>query len=157
MDSMTREQQRRYLDQMAEGSLTIQLATLQTKLNRHATLQLEAHGIRLLEWRVLYVIATLQSSSHGEVHQLTGIDRGQLSRLIKKMLSDDLLAEEKSLDDNRHKMLTLTPKGQQKFQAAAPSMKQRRDALMQTLTPEEQSSLLATLSKLQAYFDKELA
>ena len=156
MDSVTREQKRQFLDQLSQGSLTIQLATLQAKLNRHAAKQLEKFNIRLLEWRVLFVIATLQTSSHGEVHELTGIDRGQLSRLIKKMLADDLLAEQLSIEDHRQKTLTLTPKGQQKFEAAAPSMRQRRENLLQTLSEKEQVALLNTLNSLHAYFDQAL-
>ena len=156
MDSVTREQQRQFLDHLAQGSLTIQLATLQAKLNRHAAKHLEKFGIRLLEWRVLFVIATLQNSSHGEVHELTGIDRGQLSRLIKKMLADNLLAEQVSIEDHRLKTLTLTPQGQQKFEAAAPSMRQRRESLMQTLSEQEQITLLNTLTSLHAYFDEAL-
>ena len=156
MDSVTREQKRQFLDQLSQGSLTIQLATLQAKLNRHAANQLEKFNIRLLEWRVLFVIATLQTSSHGEVHELTGIDRGQLSRLIKKMLADDLLAEQLSIEDHRQKTLTLTPKGQQKFEAAAPSMRQRRENLLQTLSEKEQVALLNTLNSLHAYFDQAL-
>ena len=156
MDNVTREQKRQFLDQLSQGSLTIQLATLQAKLNRHAAKQLEKFNIRLLEWRVLFVIATLQTSSHGEVHELTGIDRGQLSRLIKKMLADDLLAEQLSIEDHRQKTLTLTPKGQQKFEAAAPSMRQRRENLLQTLSEKEQVALLNTLNSLHAYFDQAL-
>jgi len=156
MDSVTREQKRQFLDQLSQGSLTIQLATLQAKLNRHAAKQLEKFDIRLLEWRVLFVIATLRTSSHGEVHELTGIDRGQLSRLIKKMLADDLLTEQVSIEDHRQKTLTLTPKGQQKFEAAAPSMRQRRESLLQTLSEQEQVALLNTLTSLHAYFDQAL-
>ena len=156
MDNVTREQKRQFLDHLAQGSLTIQLATLQAKLNRHAAKHLEKFGIRLLEWRVLFVIATLQNSSHGEVHELTGIDRGQLSRLIKKMLADNLLAEQVSIDDHRLKTLTLTRLGQQKFEAAAPSMRQRRESLMQTLSEQEQVALLSSLTSLHAYFDEAL-
>lgn len=156
MDGVTREQKRQFLDHLAQGSLTIQLATLQAKLNRHAAKHLEKFGIRLLEWRVLFVIATLQNSSHGEVHELTGIDRGQLSRLIKKMLADDLLAEQVSIEDHRQKTLTLTLQGQQKFEAAAPSMRQRRENLLQTLSKQEQVALLNTLTSLHAYFDQAL-
>ena len=90
------------------------------------------------------------------MHELTGIDRGQLSRLIKKMLADNLLAEQVSIDDHRLKTLTLTRLGQQKFEAAAPSMRQRRESLMQTLSEQEQVTLLNSLTSLHAYFDEAL-
>ena len=72
------------------------------------------------------------------------------------MLADDLLAEQVTIEDHRQKTLTLTPKGQQKFEAAAPSMRQRRENLLQTLSKQEQVALLNTLTSLHAYFDQAL-
>ena len=89
------------------------------------------------------------------MHELTGIDRGQLSRLIKKMLAATV-REQVSIDDHRPKTLTLTRLGQQKFEVAAPSLRQRRESLMQTLSEQEQVTLLNSLTSLHAYFDKAL-
>ena len=78
--------------------------------------RLDGSAFSLTEARVLYELAHGGRQTAAEIGRRLGIDRGQLSRLLKAFAAKGLLASEPSPDHARHRLLRLTPAGEAAFE-----------------------------------------
>jgi DNA-binding MarR family transcriptional regulator len=86
----------------------------------------------LAEARILYEVHAAGSIQASRIMQVMHIDRGYLSRLLKQLEKDKLIARHPSGQDARAFMITLTPKGTREFQQLN---KASDDQIGQLITP----------------------
>lgn len=145
---------------MAEGSyyddvplqqfLTYRLTRLHAKLNAQASRILSEHaGITLTQWRIIALTGGKGEITLTDIHRATQMDKGQLSRTIKTMLEEALIASRASLNDQRQQLLTLTRTGQQIYLETLPKMQTRQKMLMDSLAPEEKKMIFSAIDKLE--------
>ncbi len=67
--------------------------------------------VNLTEARILYELDSQTAISARDLMKLLALDKGYVSRLIRKFVKSGWVIENRSRKDARVKMLTLTPKG----------------------------------------------
>src|SRR5579872_4740145 len=69
----------------------------------------------LAEARVLYELAQYGSTTASDLTRELGIDAGYLSRILRRLQRDDLIAREASSTDRRRNVVSLTRHGRAAF------------------------------------------
>ncbi|MGC6411371.1 MAG: MarR family winged helix-turn-helix transcriptional regulator [Candidatus Puniceispirillaceae bacterium] len=130
--------------------LTYRIARLQAKLNAQATDLVRRHGdISLSQWRILAVLSDPNVETQQDVLQAMGLDKGQISRVLKQLQEKDLISLALSETDLRRRHIALSHKGQDLVDRLFPIMKQRQAYLQSELSRDEISILFQLLSKLE--------
>ena len=88
------------------------------------------------------------ASTHAVIARLTGIDKEQLSRTIKGMISSGPLASTQRKADSRQYSLQISTAARERFEFARPAMKARQQALMSSMSETELVVLFQALTKL---------
>lgn len=131
--------------------VTYRLSRLNAQLNAQAARILkETADLSLARWRVLVVLDTHGRVPSSEIVRSTAVDKGQLSRTIKGMISDGLIASEIRESDGRSHLLSMTAKGRTQFETARPAMRKRQINLLGSLEDAEREALFAALDKISA-------
>jgi DNA-binding MarR family transcriptional regulator len=131
--------------------VTYRLSRLNAQLNAQAARILkETAGLSLAQWRVLVVLDTNGKVPPSEIVRSTAVDKGQLSRTLKGMTSEGLIASEASESDSRSHLLSMTAKGRELFETARPAMRERQLCLLESLGGEERDVLFTALDKIGA-------
>ena len=130
--------------------ITYRVARLHAKLNASATRVLgETEGLTLSRWRILVILNAIGEGTLTEIARRTELDKGQLSRDIKKMIAEGLLNSKTDSRDMRQQTLTISDKGARLHSAAKPAMDQRQEGLRAVLSDREQELLVALIDKLE--------
>lgn len=130
--------------------LTYRIARLQARLNAQATELLKTHAdISLSEWRVLAVMSNPDVTTQKDVLEAMGLDKGQVSRTLKRLETRQLIIMTSSTGDQRKRHVALSPKGQDLVQMILPIMKRRQAHLQSDLSAEEVNQLFELLNKLE--------
>lgn len=130
--------------------LSYRLARLHVKLNAQASRILGDHaGITLTQWRVIALTGGKGEITLTDIHRATQMDKGQLSRTIKGMLSDGLVTARAGLSDQRQQILALTERGSAIYAQMLPRMQMRQKLLTDCLSPEERKLIFSAIDKLE--------
>lgn len=130
--------------------VTFRLSRVHAKLNAQAARILkETAGISLSQWRIFVMIENHGKITPAQIVKRTDFDKGQVSRTVKGMLSEGLIAVEGSESDQRSHTLEFTGKGFAMFQKARPAMRSRQNVLLGSLTATERQVMFAALDKLE--------
>ncbi len=122
---------------------------MQAKLNAQASRLLTREaGISLTQWRMLLIIGSLKNARLSDIVRESALDKGQVSRTLKKMVADALVNREAIENDQRASGLTLTDKGQSLLTRILPLMTKRREHLTGSLAAIELDVLFDALDKL---------
>ncbi|MDG1211541.1 MAG: MarR family transcriptional regulator [Paracoccaceae bacterium] len=122
---------------------------MQAKLNAQASRLLTREaGISLTQWRMLLIIGSLKNARLSDIVRESALDKGQVSRTLKKMVADALVNREAIENDQRASGLTLTDKGQSLLTRILPLMTKRREHLTGSLAVIELDVLFDALDKL---------
>ena len=122
---------------------------MQAKLNAQASRLLTREaGISLTQWRMLLIIGSLKNARLSDIVRESALDKGQVSRTLKKMVADALVNREAIENDQRASGLTLTDKGQSLLTRILPLMTTRREHLTGSLAVIELDVLFDALDKL---------
>lgn len=134
-----------------ESFVTFRLAQLQKNLNAQATeLLMAGVGLTLVEWRLIQLLRIYDNASSTEIASILQMDRGQLSRKIKKMVDRGLLRFETDTKDQRVQHLHLTESAQQLSQKMMPTMAARQDLLLADVSPEDLEAFNRVVEKIEA-------
>lgn len=126
------------VDADLKSLLTFRLAQLQNNLNTHAGHLLKAHSdLSLTEWRIISMIHTLRHATMTKLRQETSIDKGQLSRNLKRLVEKNYVHVSPSGHDARQQNLHLSQHGQKIYKDLLPQMRQRQHDLIQNVSPED--------------------
>ena len=137
-------------DQPLHQFLTYRLSRVQAKLNAQANALLQSQsGLTLSKWRILALIGATGQTRLSELARIAALDKGLLSRNLKIMVGDGLVAAKQDDIDHRVQHLSLTPAGQRLFDNTLPKMRQRQARLRDALSPTELEAIYSALDKLE--------
>jgi DNA-binding MarR family transcriptional regulator/GNAT superfamily N-acetyltransferase len=113
-------------------------------------------GRSLTEARVLYELGGAGRTSATEIVAELNLDPGYLSRILRKLEQERLLARSTSKSDARQAVLRLTRKGKTTFAGLDRfSSDQAREAL-ETLTPEQCGKVIRSMEMIEGLLSKEV-
>ena len=125
-------------DTALKSLLTFRLAQLQNKLNTHASHLLKTHSdLSLAEWRIISMIHNLKHTTMTKLRQETVMDKGQLSRNLKRLVEKNYVQATASESDARQQNLCLSQNGKKVYQDLLPQMRQRQHDLVQNVAAED--------------------
>jgi DNA-binding MarR family transcriptional regulator/N-acetylglutamate synthase-like GNAT family acetyltransferase len=107
----------------------------------------------LAEARVLYELAHRDGPTAAELGRELGLDAGYLSRLVRGLERDGLVARTRSAIDGRRSHLALTAKGRRAFATLNSRSNDEVAALLQGLSDAEQRGLVSALETAEAVLE----
>lgn len=129
--------------------LTFRLSRLQANLNAQAADLLRRHGgVPLAHWRVMLLLYDNLANTQREIVELAGFDKGQVSRIVDKLIENGLLVSESYVDDKRVRKLRLTQAARQMLGRLIPLMRQRQEHLASGFEETEMKQLFEYLDRL---------
>lgn len=130
--------------------LTYRIARLHARLNAQATGLLKSHTqISLSEWRILSVLYNGHVETQKDVLEAMGLDKGQISRTLKRLEHNGLIQLSTFENDHRQRQIHLTEKGRALVQHMLPVMARRQAHLQSGMNAEEIEMLFSLISKLE--------
>jgi DNA-binding MarR family transcriptional regulator/N-acetylglutamate synthase-like GNAT family acetyltransferase len=106
----------------------------------------------LAQVRVMYEIAHRSGVTAGELADDLGLDRGYLSRILKRFEAKKLIAREPSADDARRHHLRLTPEGRRVFAPLERRSQQQVGAMFARLDETRQQAVLQAMTMIHTAF-----
>jgi len=135
--------------------LTYRFSRVQAKLNAQAIAILrETSGLSLTQWRILAYLGIYGEATATEIAEANAFDKALISRNIKPMIDEKLIAQKLNPNDQRSQRLSLRPRGKQLYEATLPRMRNRQSMLMGSLTPLQQSEVHEILDRLESASDR---
>ena len=107
----------------------------------------------LTEVRVLYEIAHRDGATAARLADDLGIDRGYLSRMLRRFETQGLLRRTASAEDARARLLGLSAKGRRTFSALNARQESEIAALLAPLTPAQQQRVVSAMTEIQGVLD----
>lgn len=137
--------------------LTYRIVRLHSKLNAQALRLLRREGgLTITQWRVLSLTGSLGGeTTFTEIVSGSQMDKGQLSRGIKDLLKQGLIAARSNDKDQRQQHLMLTPRGKEIYARMLPKMRQRHQHLLAGLSETERSMIYEIFDKLEVAADED--
>jgi len=109
----------------------------------------------LAEARILYEINAAKSMQASQIITAMYIDKSYLSRLLKKLEKDKLIARKPSEHDARAMMLSLTDKGMDEFEKLNRASDKQISQLMKDLPANRQLELVAHMQQIMTILNKQ--
>ena len=135
--------------------LTFRLSRLQANLNAQAADLLRRHGsVPLAHWRVLLILHDNLATTQKEIVERAEFDKGQVSRIVERLVNEGLLVSESDSEDKRVLNLHLTNAGREMMSRLIPVMRQRRSHLISPFSDEELATLFDFLDRLDSVSGK---
>ena len=107
----------------------------------------------LTEVRVLYEIAHREGATAARLADDLRIDRGYLSRMLRRFETQGLLRRTTSADDGRASLLSLSAKGKRTFAALDARQDTEVASLLAPLAPAQQQRLVAAMGEIQGVLE----
>nr|MDJ0948866.1 MarR family winged helix-turn-helix transcriptional regulator [Alphaproteobacteria bacterium] len=104
----------------------------------------------LAEARVLYELAHRQAPTAGALARDLDMDAGYLSRLLRRLVRDGLIAKERAETDGRRSLLHLTKAGRQAFSTLEARSRADVGAMIERLGGEDRARLAAAMDTIEA-------
>jgi len=134
--------------------ITFRLSVLQPKLAKFAAALVQDQAdIRLPEWRVLALLNERGPMASHEIIDVTGIDKGLLSRTVKVLERSGYVIPQRPKENRRMLRLTLSDSGHEIIEKTMPAMKAHQQDMLDALTEEERSTLFEIFDKLEQRID----
>ena len=132
-----------------EDFLPAQLQGLSVAVNRLVATELERqHDLSLNEWRVLAHVAVNPGTTAQSVAAIAVVDKGWVSRSVRKLLDRGVLQAERSTRDSRKVLLEATEQGVAVFDAAAADIRSLQNKLLDALSAEDHESYIRLTARL---------
>lgn len=103
----------------------------------------------LTEARLLWEIAQCGTAEVGQLRKSMNIDAGYLSRILNRFEGDGLVTRERSPEDGRRIVISLTKAGQEAFDLVNGRSGRQIAELLGTLTEEQQRKLLHAMQTIR--------
>jgi DNA-binding MarR family transcriptional regulator len=132
--------------------MTYRLARVQNKLNAQAASLLRANcDLSLTEWRVISLASLLGETTATTMAREVDMDKGQISRAIKRLLEAEHLISKHSQSDGRQSLLSLSESGKTLHARVIPVMMERQHGLVEGI---DEADLLTFYKVLEILEDK---
>ena len=102
----------------------------------------------LTEIRILWELAHRDAPTASELSDDLGLDRGQLSRLLAKLVREGLVTRTPNADDKRRVHLELTAKGKETFAELNTRADRNVEEVLATLPPRTRNALVQAATAL---------
>lgn len=143
------------LDLPLEKYLTLALLRLTNRLNRQSMKLLDrAAGLGLPEWRCLAFIGRVRKISLNEITDLTGMDRGLISRSVQSLVDKGLVLVSRDPSDRRLVFAAVTRKGEEVHALVKPVMQARQQRLLGSLGAPDRVALYRIMDQLNRCLDE---
>lgn len=103
----------------------------------------------LTEGRVLYELAARGETGAAELGRDLGLDRGYLSRMLKRFEADGLLQRQASASDGRQSVLSLTSAGRDAFAPLDALSREQWAQRLAKLSPDDRRQLIAAMETIE--------
>lgn len=103
----------------------------------------------LTEARVLYELAHRKNTTATQLAEVLGLDRGYLSRLIRRLQKLRLLVKERAPADGRVRVLSLTKKGRKTFEALNEASDAQVRSFLEGLADQDQHRLVKAMRSIE--------
>jgi DNA-binding MarR family transcriptional regulator len=133
------------------GYVTFYFTVLANKLSSGASrLYLKRYDIGIIEWRVMAMLAVEPRISPVRICQIIGLDKGAVSREMRKLEAKGYLTVEEDPESTRRRTLELTPAGYTIHDEIIRTALERERRLLKGLSAEEVETLLGLLVRTTA-------
>lgn len=133
-----------------EGFLTYRIVRVQARLNAQATRILSrVAGISLPQWRVLSLIGDVGETTSSAIVRRSAMDKGLVSRTLKSLHEEGLVASRTSRRDHRVQEHKLTARGQDLYDRTIPHMVERQAMIRSAFSPSELDAFETALQRLE--------
>jgi len=135
--------------------ISVKLNVVQAKISRQVGQAVQKlANLRLPEWRILSLLARRGPLSQAEIRVEIGMDKGQISRTVKSMTGNNLLAADSAPGQSRNVRLHLSDHGRAVHDRVHVMMEQHTEELMSSLNPQEQATFYWGLNQIEKAVDK---
>lgn len=110
----------------------------------------EQFGLTIQEWRVIAILARYPDISAKQVTEKGAMDKVQVSRAVRRLLSEGLIEREKDKSDRRASCLRLSAAGWRIYERIIPLAQRYEEDLVEVLDAGERQHLDRLLQKLHA-------
>src|SRR5690348_9324349 len=107
----------------------------------------------LTQARVLYELAQHKQTTAGQVNVTLGLDPGYLSRILQGFADQGLITRNRSREDSRHVVLSLTAAGKRAFRQLDRRSREQAAALLSRMPPEDCGRMLHGMQCVQQVLD----
>lgn len=118
--------------------------TMQWRLEQ----DLSRFGMTRLKWCVLSAVALEGVTAPSDLAYHIGIARPAISRLLKAMENEGLIARDIATDDGRSHQISVTPEGMKQIDVCWPHVQENHNHFMSKLTQDQNRILFAALDAL---------
>lgn len=109
-------------------------------------------GYALPRWRILQALQEQRQATQKDLAALLSMDPGALTRQMKALEAEGLIARQRSADDNRLSSVTLTPAGSRIVADMQPLRRAFAQKVLKGLPGEDVAATMATLQRLEERF-----
>lgn len=142
-------------ESVSHPSISVKLNVVNVKMSRQIGQAVQKMAnLRLPEWRILALLESSGSLSQADIRNHIGMDKGQISRTVKNMLSNDLVVNEAGTTKTRNVRLSLTEKGQRVHQQVGIMMERRNSEMLEMLSEDQRSALFQSLDIIEKTVDR---
>ena len=106
-------------------------------------------GVSLTEARVIYEIHNTPRCKASDLIKILDIDRGYLSRILRRLESRGLIRKESDSNDRRVRTLTSTDTGYRLWQELNDKASDQIESILNTLSEEDRSTLVRSMDSIQ--------
>lgn len=107
-------------------------------------------GLTIPEWRLIAVIAEVETITQAEIGERTRMDKVTVSRAAIALVERGLLSRAPNPGDKRSHHLSLTPAGRDLYASVAPKALELENAIFSRFTPQELEGFVAMLRRIDA-------
>jgi DNA-binding MarR family transcriptional regulator len=111
-------------------------------------LYVQRFGLSLAGWRILGILGTHQPLSAKALAELTAMDQVSISRAVDYLVSKKLVSRRTDTSDRRRVVLRLTKKGEEVYNTIVPVLYASENALVSSLSAEDEAALRRIMSTL---------
>ena len=130
--------------------LTYRIARLQSQLSAQASEILNHHAeISLSEWRIMTILTNPAIEFQKDVLSTMGLDKGQVSRTLKRLKDKDYIDISHDKRDQRKRIVTLTRSGRALVERMAPLMLRRHAHLQSDFSQGDLEKLFEFIEALE--------
>jgi DNA-binding MarR family transcriptional regulator len=112
------------------------------------------HPISLTEARILYELDAHPGSPARELRQRLGLDKGYVSRIVKRFHKEGWVGTTPSRTDARIKELSLTPEGQALMADLHAKAADQARAVLSGLDPDRRKRLLDAMADIESILSR---
>ncbi|MCB1389959.1 MAG: winged helix-turn-helix transcriptional regulator [Rhodobacteraceae bacterium] len=147
-----------FLDPLTGGplnhALTFRLGRLHAKVIALAARLLdESAGITMQQWRIFYLIDAFGPVTAAEIQRNMDVDKALISRTVRRMIDEGLLASTPSKTDGRAQVLDFTEQGRAVMERARPIMRARQQHILAAFTETERLTLIDLMLRFEHAID----